>query len=316
MPGQIWEVNASGGFLANPKLSRTIRHVAQPMMKWRQFSRPEAGYGKGKGESILFDRVSNVGTAGGQISESNRIPETNVTLSQGSVTVEEYGNSIPWTGKLETLAEFSIDNLVTVALRNDMAKVLDQAVHDEFATCQIKMIPTGTVSNPSTTTDTDGTASTAATRDILPWDIKEAADYLEDQVHAEKYDGENYIAVGRTAGLRKLFDSSEFTDAAKYGDPDRLFAGEVGRYYHTRIIKETNASRRTLSAASSYSGEMVVFGADPIVEGVAQPEEIRAKVPEDYGRSKGVAWYAILGWSLTYDTDDDGEAKIIQITSS
>ena len=316
MAGQLWGASATGGYLANPKLSRTLRHAAQPMMKWRQFVRAEAGYGKGKGESILFDRVSNVGTSGSTISELARIPETNVTLTQGSVAVAEYGNSIPWTGKLETLSEFSVDSLVTVALRNDMAKVLDQAVHDEFVTCQIKMVPTGTTSNPSTNTATGGTAGAAATRDILPWDIKEAADYLEDQVHAEKYDGENYIAIGRTAGLRKLFDSTEFTDAAKYGDPERLFAGEVGRFYHTRIIKETNASRRTLSAASSYNGELVVFGSDPVVEGVAQPEEIRAKIPEDYGRSKGIAWYAMLGWSLSYDTATDGEAKVIQVCST
>ena len=316
MAGQVWAVSASGGYLANPRLSRTLRVASQPMMKYRQFSRAEPGFGKGKGESIIFDRVSNVGTSGGQLSEQTRIPETNVTISQGTVTVAEWGNSIPFTGKLDTLSEFSIDNVTTVALRNDMAKVLDQAVHDELITCQLKMVPTGTISSPTTTLSTSGTTGTAATRDILPWDIKDAADTLEDDYHAEKYDGENYIAIGRTAGLRKLFDSSEFTNAAQYGDPDRLFAGEVGRYYHVRIIKETNASRKTLSAASSYKGEMVVFGADPIVEGVAQPEEVRAKIPEDYGRSKGIAWYGMMGWSLTYDSATDGESKIIHITSA
>lgn len=280
MSGLLWETSGSGGYLANPRLSRSIRTAAQPMYKFRQFSRPEPGYGKGKGESILFNRVSNVVTAGGPISEQNRIPETTITVSRSQVDVQEYGNSVPWTGKLETLSEFSVDNLVTVALRNDMARVLDGAVHDVMATFPVKMIPTGTTANPSTTVDTDGTASTAATRDILPWDIKEAADYLEDVLHAEKYDGENYIAIGRTAGIRKLFDSSEFQTAAQYGDPNRLFAGEVGRYYHVRIVKETGSSLRTLSAGSAYSSEMFVFGADPLVEGMALPEEIRAKIPE------------------------------------
>lgn len=316
MAGQLWGVNAQGGYLANPLLSKTIRVAAQPMLKWRQFVRPEPGMGKGKGASILFDRVSNVATAGGQLSETSRIPETSVTLTQGTVTVTEYGNSIPYTGKLDLLAQFSVDNITTVALRNDMAKVIDQAVHDEFVNCSLKLTPRGTTSSPTVTIDTNGTPSSAAQRDILPFDLKEAADYLEDTVHAEKYDGDNYIAVGRTAGLRKIFDSAEFTNAAQYGDPDRLFAGELGRYYHVRIVKETNASRQTLSAGSAYKGEMVMFGADPIVEGVALPEEIRAKIPEDYGRSKGVAWYALLGWKITFSTGNDGEARIIQITSA
>ena len=313
MAGQLWGVSANGGYLANPKLSKTIRHAAQPMMKYRQFVRPEPGFGKGKGEQILFNTISNVATAGGTISETSRIPETNITISQGNITVNEYGNSVPWTGKLEALSEFSVDNIVTVSLRNDMAKVIDQAVHDEFVTCQVKITPTGTTSSPSVTTDTDGSFSTSATRDIGTFDIQEAADYLEDTLKAEKYDGDNYIAIGRTTGLRQIFDSTEWSDAAKYGDPDRLFAGEIGRWYHVRFIKETNSSRQTLSAASSYQGEMTVFGADPLVEGVALPEEIRAKIPEDYGRSKGVAWYAILGWSLTYDTATAGEAKIVQV---
>ena len=35
MAGQLWATNSLGGFLANPTLSRQIRHLAQPMMKFR-----------------------------------------------------------------------------------------------------------------------------------------------------------------------------------------------------------------------------------------------------------------------------------------
>lgn len=32
------------------------------------------------------------------------------------------------------------------------------------------------------------------------------------------------------------------------------------------------------------------FGGDTVAEAVAIPEEIRGKIPGDYGRDKGVAW--------------------------
>jgi hypothetical protein len=39
-------------------------------------------------------------------------------------------------------------------------------------------------------------------------------------------------------------------------------------------------------------------------------------VPEDYGRSKGVAWYGIFEFGLIWDTGNAGEAKIIHVTST
>jgi hypothetical protein len=39
-----------------------------------------------------------------------------------------------------------------------------------------------------------------------------------------------------------------------------------------------------------------------VIEAFAVPEEIRGKLPGDYGRSRGVAWYAQLGYSIVHDT--------------
>ena len=89
MPGQVWSPDASGGYLANDQLSSKLRHNAQPIMRFRQFTRKEPGFGKNKGDTLLFDRISNVATGGGTIAELNKMPEDTVTISQGSVTVNE-----------------------------------------------------------------------------------------------------------------------------------------------------------------------------------------------------------------------------------
>jgi hypothetical protein len=51
------------------------------------------------------------------------------------------------------------------------------------------------------------------------------------------------------------------------------------------------------------------------MEGVAIPEELREKVPTDYGRSQGIAWYALLGFQKIWNQQTDGSERIAHITS-
>lgn len=314
MAGQVWQVAADGGYMANPRLSRQIRHVAQPRMKFRQFVRPEPGYGKAKGDKIEFLRISNVSDEGGKISETVKMPETKVTITKGNVTVDEFGNSIPYTGKLEALSEFSVENIWTVALRDDMAKILDKWCAIAFKLAKVKYVPTGTSGSPTASVTTNGTPGASATRDVAMFDVKEIIDYLKYDLLCPAYDGENYVSIATTSFLRKIQDDSDWKDAAKYGDPERLFKGEVGRIYGCRFIEETNVLTKLLGT-TAYKGEAIFFGADPVVEGVVIPEEIRAKIPSDYGRDKGVAWYYMGGYNTTWDTGNKGEAKIVHATS-
>lgn len=315
MAGQIWASTGLGGFLANPRLSAKIRHAAQPMLRFRQFIRPEPGYGAHKSDKILFDRVSNVAVGGGAISELSKMPEDNVTLTQGTVTVNEFGNSIPFTGKLDQLSEFNVDNVLQKALMNDMAKVLDKQVGGTFRLCQVKATPTGTIAAPVVTFNETGTVAVAATRDLQAFDVKEIVDRMKSVYFTPKYDGENYICITSVGGARTLKDDPDWEDSAKYGEPERLFAGEVGRYYGVRFVEESNLLTNVLGT-TSFKGEQIFFGEDPVIEGVALPEELRVKVPVDYGRDLGIAWYALLGWALTFGTANPGEAKVIQVTST
>lgn len=315
MSGQSWTLNSAGGYLANPRLSRQVRHAASLIMKFRQFVRPEPGYGKGKGDRILIDRITQVATAGGVLTENVRIPETNVTISQATVTVAEYGNAIPYTGKLEDLSEFSVDNLWTKALRDDMMETLDSKCAVQFQAAQVKYTPTGVVAAPSGVFDTSGSVNTAATRDIAGYDIRELVLYLGSTLKAPKYDGENYMCISSLEFTTALLADPEIKNDFRYGDPQRIFVGEVGRWHKTRFIEENNVLAGSMGT-TSYRAEAVVFGEDPVVEGIAVPGEIRAKIPEDYGRSKGVAWYALLGFQIVWDTATARQCRIIHVTST
>ena len=72
--------------------------------------------------------------------------------------------------------------------------------------------------------------------------------------------------------------------------------------------------RTTLSTTTTNSiGQAVFFGEAPVIESVAIPEEIRAKIPGDYGRDRGVAWYALMGWARIWDavSTSDNESHLV-----
>jgi len=313
MAGQVWSVNATGGYLANPKLSKTMRHATQQMFKFRQFTRMEKAIGKGKGDTVDFNKVSNIQTQGGTISEASRIPESNILIRRGQLVMEEYGNSIPYTGKLDDLAEFDVENIFTKALRDDQAKVLDAAVASVFKTTDVSYSPT---SASAGTWAVNGSPA-SATSGLNLFHVKEVVDAMKNGLFGANsanpvppYDGENYICIASVNALRGLKDDADFEEVMKYADPSRLLTGEVGRIYGCRFIETNN---RSVLTAHATTGNAVFFGADPVIEAVAVQEEIRAKIPEDYGRSKGVAWYGLMGFERVWDYSTDGEERIVLV---
>lgn len=89
-----------------------------------------------------------------------------------------------------------------------------------------------------------------------------------------------------------------------------IMNGEIGRYETTRFVEQSNILKGVNNNGTAWtngqSDWIYVFGEDTVMEGVVVPEEIRAKIPTDYGRSKGVAYYALMGWGIvqTNATDD------------
>lgn len=326
MAQQSW-VSDSGasGFRTVVDISKKVVHAAQPMMKFRQFVSVEDAFGKNKGESVQIYRAGNTDedSESAAINELDRIPTLSVAVTPRLITVNEWGRAIPFTGKVETLAEVDVEsNVYLKALRNHMAKTLDRQVATAFKTSDICAIPIA--STNTITWDVDGTASTQATSNINAKLLKDIVDAMKTGIFGANtgrpipfYDGESYVCIASTTFLRGLKDDPDYELAAKYAHPEDLYLGEVGRFYNVRFVESnhTNALSNGVGA-SSILGEAVIFGEDPIREVVAIPEEIRAKLPEDYGRDKGIAWYAMLGWGRVWDFSTDTEEHIVRVCSS
>lgn len=305
MGQQLFSVNSLGGFLNNDELSRMVRHASQTQQRFRQFVDIEPAAGTGKGASVFYNKISNISTAGGTLVETNTIPKNNFTITQGTLTVTEYGNSVPYTLKARTLSEVSVPEAIRTVLRNDMAKVLDSAAATQFQASDY----VATVVNTATTTFGSGSAALAAQgADMSDKSVRDIIDQMK-KINIPRWDGQNYICIASTNAIRGLYDF--FEAKAQNTTMSPLMRGEVGEYYGCRFIEETNFLSNATGTGSVY-GEAIFFGADAVREGVAIPEEIRIDIPKDFGRDQGIAWYYLGGFQKVWDFGDDGETRIIR----
>ena len=292
-----------------------MRIVAQPLQRQRQFVQVKGAKGSGRGDKLFFDKNDNVQTAGGQLTETTTIPEAQFLIRQGTLTLQEYGLAIPWTGKLEALSELDVENAVVVALTNDQRKVLDSQVGIQMTSAQLKAVNVTTASLAITT---NGTATETATSNLTGANLRAIADDARKR-NIPFYDGMSYICIGSVNLLSGMFSDTAtagWTDVSKYTAEfaTSLHRGEIGKYYFVRFVEETNFYPNNIGNGGN-KGAGVLFGADAVMEGVAIPEEIRAKVPSDYGRSQGLAWYFLGGWQKIWDEANDGDERIYHITS-
>ena len=95
MAGQLW--SAANGYMATPTLSEELRNDVQPVSRFTQFCDVEAAIGKNAGETYTWNVYSDVADEASDvtgINENANMPEGNFDVTQGSITVKEFGNSI------------------------------------------------------------------------------------------------------------------------------------------------------------------------------------------------------------------------------
>src|SRR5437879_2546603 len=145
MAGQVWAVNSQGGFLYARQLSNVLRAAVQPLVKFRQFADVHdiSQQGKKKGDTFTWDVFSDVQNAGGVLIETNTVPETQFTITQGTLTVTEVANSIPYSGKLDNLSKFPVEDIIKKVLKNDAVKTFDRLAWTQFNQTLLRVIPVG-----------------------------------------------------------------------------------------------------------------------------------------------------------------------------
>lgn len=295
MSGQVWSTSALGGYMWSPNLSRKLRTALQPMVRFRQFCDAKEAFGLGIGQSFNWNIYSDVQQAGAALVENQTMPETNFVITQNSLTITEYGNSVPFTKKLDDLSEQPVTEIIHKVLKNDARKVLDIAANVQFNASPVRVWASST---SSLTVNTNGTVS--GTNSVLTSTlVKAVADYMAEQ-NIPAFDGVNYMAIFRPTPLRPFKNNLEGINQYTPEGWHVIMNGEKGRYEGIRFIEQTNVPVVAFPSGSTVTDRGYFFGSDTVVEAFAIPEEIRGKIPTDYGRSRGIAWYAELGFGIAH----------------
>lgn len=309
-----WQFDAPSGVFKSHAMSKRLYMAALENAVFMDFVKPVDGYGRKKGDTITLTRIATISEpTSANLTEGERIPEDTYSITTTSVTVVEIGRAVPFTSFAEDLTFFDLENGIQRRLRDQMGLVLDTKAAAAFKTAQIKYIPTGLASG---TFDTDGTASTSATANWNVFHIEEVRDYLFDTLQTPPWEGEDYVAIFRTLGLRGIKRDPAWEEWKKYTDPQAKFNNEIGRIEQIRHIETNHANALGKKGTGSVLGEGVVFGSDAIVMAEVLTPQLRAEAKGDFGRALAVAWYGILEFGIVWDTANAGQARIIHVTSS
>ncbi len=317
MGGQLFSVNSLGGFYASFNLSKELRMGVEATTKFQQFSDIKDAWSKvtRTGQTFTWDTVPMITRASRALQETNTIPQGQQTIIQATLTMSERGFSVPFTELLESLSMVSVRAPLMKALKYDASVDLDVLCWQEFNKTPLRMVSTNSADTAFSLT-TNSVATKTNTTLLSKINVRAAIDGMKSR-DIPYYDNKSYFAISRPAGLRLLKNDMEAIFQYTETGLDEIMNGEIGRYNETRFVEATviptgGAADTTLFDAYTNTGEAwaatnagdwcFFFGAETVCQAIHTPPEIRAKIPDDYGRSKGIAWYALVGFGGAHNT--------------
>lgn len=176
-----------------------------------------------------------------------------LSMETVDVTLAQYGQIVTISDLLSAVELFNTMEQATVQNGQDAALKVDELLRNILGdSTAIQLRYAGAATNYATVGGTDD-AMTAL-------DILDAATNL--RVNNARPSGGYFTAVMAPEVARDLMNDDDWLEASKYGSPDQLFRGEVGRYMGVRVVATTNPYRQntqhTYAAAGTRYSTFVV----------------------------------------------------------
>lgn len=244
------------------------------------------------------------------LSETSTMPGSNFTIAQGTGTVTEMGNSVPYTGMLDNLSKHPVQEIINKVLKNDAKKALDGQAWYQFSQTPLRVVAAGGTDTAAVTLTTNGTATLTNTVNLHKGHIKSIVDTMKTR-NIPPYSGDEYFGIAAVTTWRPV--KNDLEGVYQYRDEgfQMIYNGEIGKYEGVRLIEQTNIPDGNYNGTGNYavassftpwaqglSDWAYFFGEDTVAEAIVVPEEMRGAIPSDFGRAKGIAWYYLGGFAL------------------
>jgi hypothetical protein len=192
-------------------------------------------------------------------------------------------------------------------------KYFDIESYLQFKNTVLRAEPSSGTSTTAINLDTNGTASVTNNVALGTGHVKALVDTMKER-NIPPYTADDYVCVSNPSTFRNFKNSLETIHQYTETGLAHIFNGEIGRYESTRYVEQTFIPKGGAANATSYdpwgnvaqawtnnlSSWAIFMGGDTVTEAIRIPEEIRAKIPGDYGRSRGIAWYYLGGFGLVH----------------
>jgi len=266
-----------------------------------QFAFKAALPGKAGAKTIRFFRYPEAATTNvigmtegtlRTIGESKQLNLTSV-----DVALEQWGQTVTISDLLSAVELFSTMEQATTQNGQDAALKVDELLRNILGdSAAIQLRYAGAATSYVTVTGSDD-AMTAL-------DILDAATNL--RVNNARPTGGYFTAIMAPEIARDLMNDDDWLEASKYGNPDQLFKGEVGRYMGVRVIATTNPYRQTVqhtyaAAGTRYStfvvGDQAYGGVNLATMSAYSPKMIISQGADKYDP---LAQFTTVGFKFYY----------------
>ena len=208
--------------------------------------------------------------------------------------------------------------IINKILKEDTKKAMDAAASTQFDATPLRIVPTAGTDTAAIVLTTDGTATLTNNVAMGKEHVKTIIDTMKER-NIAPFSAEDYACLALPTTLRTF--KNDLESIQQYSDPGyrQIMKGELGRYENCRFFEQTfvaagGIGTATTAWSNAKSDWAVYFGEDTVAEAIAIPEEIRGKIPGDFGRSRGIAWYYLGGYGLVHTVAS--EARILMWDSA
>ena len=99
---------------------------------------------------------------------------------------------------------------------------------------------------------------------------------------------DDYFAIAHPSTWRQTRNDLESLHLYVDRGFTMIINGEIGRFEGVRFVEQTNIAKQNF--VNAVSNQAFFFGEDTAAEALVVPEEMRGRIPGDYGRARGIAW--------------------------
>lgn len=310
-----WVSWGDGKAFAAPYLSAELYREALETMVFDPTCEVPKDFGAGKGPDywyrIMQDLTSSTTFSNNVLNETAPIPLDTWSHVRTSVAVQEIGRGTSYSKKAQVLSSWDLDDESRTNLRRHLKRVLENGAAMAYKATDVTYTPTSAAGGSFATT---GTPAGNAAHTLTAFHIREMVDYARGTLKAEPYDDDgSYVLFLGVKGGRAVYDDLEIERLQVYAEPQARLRGEIGRYYHCRLV-ETNGPELGVVGTASCP-EAILTGRPSVKKPVVQQPMLIGET-RDHGRFIDIVWWGMLGYGIALDYSTTGLASVIRVAST